>query len=165
MAIKHLSPFSLVFLATATFLLAGQTAARILDGDLCRKTDYPPLCKRAVKGSVSDPKLATELAVKALIDQTMGAKALAAKLGKSPKLDNCLTSYDDAIDNLKKSLDNINHKDPGSLMSNLSAVVADYETCDDAFAEAGQRSPLAATNKKSSHMASNCLALGSQIKF
>ncbi|XP_022724997.1 uncharacterized protein LOC111281528 [Durio zibethinus] len=145
MSIKHFTSFSLVLLATATFILSCQATARILDGGLCRKTDYPQLYRAVVKGTVHDPKLASGISI------------------KSPELDDCLTSYDDAIDNLKKSLDNINQKNPSSLMSNLSAVVADYVTRDDEAGKAGSR--LAATNEHFRHMASNCLALASQIKF
>ncbi|OMO80159.1 Pectinesterase inhibitor [Corchorus olitorius] len=169
MAIKFYTSFSLVFLAAAgTFLLSGQGAeARIFGNGLCRDSDYPMLCSKVLKGAefLTDPKLATGIYIKALIDETNKAKLRAAAFGQDVKVKACVSRYEDAIDSLLKSLNNLKQNDAGSLMSNLSAVVSNYGSCADEFADAHQRSPFAATTKYNSRMASNCLALAGQIKY
>ena len=178
MASKHYFIFSLVFLTTANFLLAGKCSAQdpvsmtsAALSSLCSDADFPQLCEEITKGA-SDPKSATQMAIRALILRASNAKALAVKLGSSAtglrksNLDTCVEVYDDAVDNLQTSLANIQSGDKGALKSNLSAVLSDIVTCDDAFAEsADDPQALGQTNKVMSKLGSNCLALVDEVHF
>ncbi|KAK0574595.1 hypothetical protein LWI29_025927 [Acer saccharum] len=160
---KHCMSLSLAFLAVAAtvLLLAGNAAATV--ADLCKETDsFPELCKSVIKGT-TDPKKATELAIKALIVKTEHVKEAAKKLGKSEELGVCDEMIDDAIDNLNGALQFLKSNDERSLNDYLSAVLTDIVTCDDAYEESGKTSPLAKTTETAKKMASNCLALASQI--
>lgn len=97
MAIKRFS-FSLVFLATATILLFGQSYG--LRVNLCRRADDGALCYSVVKG-LRNPNVATAAAIHRMISDTTGARKLAARLGRSDDLDVCKESYRDAVSNLK----------------------------------------------------------------
>ncbi|KAJ9708857.1 hypothetical protein PVL29_000721 [Vitis rotundifolia] len=163
MASKHFFIFSLVFLTTATFLLAGQCSAHdpkvsTALSSLCSDADFPQLCLEITKGA-SDPKSATQMAIQALI---LGATGL-----QKSNLDTCVEVYDDAVDNLHTSLANIQSGDKAALKSNLSAVLSDIVTCDDSFAEGGDDPPaaLTKTNKVMRKLGSNCLALADEVHF
>lgn len=174
MAIKHYISFSLVFLATTTFLLAGNThghglllhghahGLRIGKRDLCRKADYKPLCRSIVRGQ-SDPRAAVGSAIYQLIFQSRQAMRLADRLGKSPYAKSCKENFDDAIYNLNTCLQNLRKRDKASLNINLSAALNDYVTCDDTFSESGRSNPLRKTDALLRHMASNCLYLSTLI--
>lgn len=160
MAIKHcMISFSLVFLATVTILLAGQAHAH----SLCKKADYQPLCLSIVKGQ-TDAHSALESAITALISRSNRAKSSVDKQGKSENVDDCTESFDDAVSNLKKSLDNLKNRDMASLNINLSAALTDFATCDDTFSESSETNPIGNKNILLSHMASNCLYLSSLIR-
>ncbi|KAG6713989.1 hypothetical protein I3842_05G181000 [Carya illinoinensis] len=159
MAIKHcMISFSLVFLATVTILLAGQACAK----NLCDKADYQPLCLSVIKGQ-TDAYSALESAITVLISQSHRAKSSAGKQGDSENLDVCKESFDDAISNLEKSLNNLKSHDMAGLNINLSAALTDFATCDDTFAESSETNPIGKTDTLLSHMASNCLYLSSLI--
>ncbi|GAV80041.1 PMEI domain-containing protein, partial [Cephalotus follicularis] len=161
---KHYPSFSLVFLAVSVTLLAHQATARVGGiHDLCRNTDYQQLCREVIRGA-NKPSRATENAILSLITETNKATVLASKFGQNQYIDACKGLYSDAIDSLKTSLDSLKTKDKGTLNSNLSAALTYYGTCDDTYAEAGQNSPLAATNKHLAQMADNSLALASLIQ-
>ncbi|KAI9169327.1 hypothetical protein LWI28_010765 [Acer negundo] len=160
---KHRMSLSLAFLAVAAtvLLLAGNAAATAVD--LCKQTDsFPKLCKSVIEGT-TDPKKATELAIKALIVETERVKLAAKKLGKSEELDVCNEVIDDAIDNLNGALQFLKSNEERSLNDYLSAVLTDFVTCNDAYEEMGKTSPFAKTTETAKNMASNCLALASQI--
>ena len=75
----------------------------------------------------------------------------------------CNEVINEAIDNLNGALQFLKSNDKGSLNGYLSEVLTDFVTCDDAFEESGKTSPLAKTTETAKNMASNCLALASQI--
>ncbi|GMY26277.1 pectinesterase inhibitor-like [Fagus crenata] len=155
MAIKHCTSFSLVFLATATILLAGQ-AHGIRHINLCRRADYPKLCRLVVRGQVN-PYVAMASAINQLIIATYKAEGLATRSGSK----DCRASYGDAISNLKTSLVNLRSHDKASLEINLAAALTDYVDCDDGLEDFGGRTPLGRTNGKLHRMASNSLYLAS----
>lgn len=159
MAIKHFS-FSLVFLATATILLFGQSYG--LRVNLCRRADYRALCYSVVKG-LRNPNVATAAAIHRMISDTAGARKLAARLGRSDDLDVCKESYGDAVSNLKTCLVNLRRHDKASLKINLSAALSAYQDCNDALVDFGKYSRLSKTNTVLRRMASNGLYLASLI--
>ncbi|XP_018860127.1 pectinesterase inhibitor-like [Juglans regia] len=162
MAIKHFASLSLVILALATTLLAGQAEARGgLGGNLCRRADYPVICRSAVK-RLSNPYAAMSSAIRQLIDETNKAKRLAAKLGSSGAGDVCRESYSDAIGNLQTCSVNLRRHDKSGLRINLSAALSAFGDCDDALSDYG-RSPLSKTNQALNKMASNGLYLATLI--
>ncbi|KAL5759877.1 hypothetical protein ACOSP7_018382 [Xanthoceras sorbifolium] len=148
MDIKHKTSLEVVFLAaaaTATLFL-GHAALQYSHsgGDLCQNTDYKSLCRSVVRG-ITNPAQATEVAIKALISET-------------------IQEFEDSIDNLNTALKYlvINH-DKDALNSYLSAAVTGYVTCDDTYADSGKASPLAQNTTLLGQMGSNCLALAIQI--
>ncbi|KAJ8758981.1 hypothetical protein K2173_003219 [Erythroxylum novogranatense] len=134
----NMRSFSLVFLATATVLLAGQV---VVASDLCAGADYKPLCKSLLKG-INNPAVATEAIINNLIRQTTHAKSLASRLGKDQKLDACIDNYDLALDSLNKALIAYKGNDKEKCAIMLSACIASYSTCEDTFAEFDLPSPL-----------------------
>ncbi|KAK3223406.1 hypothetical protein Dsin_010431 [Dipteronia sinensis] len=159
---KHCMSLSLAFLAVAATVLLQAGNAAATAADLCKETDFQELCKSVIKGT-TDPTKATGLAIKALIVETQHVQEAAKKLGNSQELDVCNEVIDDAIDNLNGALQFLVSNDKGSLNNYLSAVLTDFVTCDDAYEESGKTSPLAKTTETAKNMASNCLALASQI--
>lgn len=169
--INRSKSFSMVFLAIVTLLfLSGEAEGRGLrvrrprgrgaGGDICRRADYPGLCRAVVRGQRS-PYAASQATVKQLIAETIAAKKAAAKAaGKYRQvLGVCKENYGDALSSLRTSLGNMKAHDKGSFNSNLSAALTDYETCEDTFSEMGIRSPLARTNTRLRQMADNGLYL------
>ena len=142
----------LVFLATATLLLAGQARGV----NLCGKANFPAVCHAAVK-NLKDPHSATRSAINLLIFKTAKAKVLARRFRSS----DCNEIYDDAVYNLFTCLENLKGHDKASLNINLSAALSDFEQCDDTFADFSRHSPLVRTNKLLKRMASNGLYLAS----
>lgn len=162
MAIKHFTSLSLVILVLATTLLAGQAQARGgFRGNLCRRADYPVVCRAAVKGQ-NNPYAAMSSAIRQLIAQTNRARNLAARLGRSEAGEVCRESYADAIGDLQTCSVNLRRHDKPGLNINLSAVLSAFGDCDDALSDYG-RSPLRRTNQALHKMASNGLYLASLI--
>ncbi|KAG6650822.1 hypothetical protein I3843_06G064200 [Carya illinoinensis] len=162
MAIKHFASLSLVILALATTLLAGQAEARRgLGGNLCRRANYPAICRSAVKG-LRNPYAAMSSAIRQLIAQTNRAKRLAAKLGRSGAGEVCRESYADAIGDLRTCSVNLRRHDKPGLNINLSAALSAFGDCDDALSDYG-RSPLSRKNQALHKMASNGLYLATLI--
>lgn len=174
-------PTLLILTIAATFcLLAGKCSgednasprASNALSKLCSDVDFPQLCDEIIKGS-PDAKNATQMAIQALSLRAAHAKALAVKLGSlatgylKSSLDTCAEVYDDAVDSLETSLDNIQNGDKKALFNNLAAVLADITTCDDTII-AGDNDPHAAlgkSNKVMQKLGSNCLALAEEIRF
>ncbi|XP_022131971.1 pectinesterase inhibitor 12-like [Momordica charantia] len=131
--------------------------------DICRKADYPAMCRSVVKG-LNNPRVAFEAAVRQLMFQTSRAKSVAQRnKDKSSAMEVCFEVYDDAYSNLETGLSNLKSHDKSSLNVDLSAVLTDYVTCDDAINEEGITSPVTRTNAILSQMASNCLYFSSLI--
>ena len=152
---KHCMSLSLAFLAVAAtvLLLAGNAAATSVD--LCKKihnNSTQELCKSVIKGT-TDPRKATELAIEALI----------VEIGHVKEANVCNEVMDEAIDNLNGALKFLKSNDKGSLNDYLAEVLADFGDCEEAYEESGKTSPLAKTTETAKKMASNCLALASQI--
>ncbi|KAH7568199.1 hypothetical protein JRO89_XS07G0258100 [Xanthoceras sorbifolium] len=144
--------FSLAFLAAATLLqLDGNAAASATAVDL------------SVTKGATDPTKATELAITALLSETTRVREVAKRLGKSQELDVCNEEIDDAINNINGALQFLKSHDISGLNNHLSAVLTDFVTCDDAYEETGKKSPFAKIAKTAKEMASNSLALASQI--
>lgn len=132
--------------------------------DICKKSDYPGLCRSVVKG-LKTPTVAIEAAIRQLMSETKQAMAVAQRQKSKPGMDVCYENYDDAYSNLETCLSNLKTHDKGSLNINLSAALTDYVTCDDAVAEVGGPSTLTRTNVMLREMASNCLYISSLIRF
>jgi len=168
MGFLRLLSFSLAFLAITTFVPTYGDIA-----ELCKGTDYPVLCKSIVK-TVKDGSSAeaTRAAISATILHVVQAKTKANKLigslddaGKE-NLKVCKEVYDDALSNLKTSLNNLKAMSLNDLNINLSAAISDFGTCDDGFAETTPdgTSPLATANELLHKLASNSLALASGLR-
>ncbi|KAF3431223.1 hypothetical protein FNV43_RR25953 [Rhamnella rubrinervis] len=161
MAFKHYTLFSLVFLAAASISISGAQARGV---NLCAKADYPALCLLLVKGE-TDPTRATESVIYRLIRQTKKAKKHLSRFGTSQSqvIQVCQESYDDAIYDLHTCLDNLKSHDKAGFNSNLSAALTDYVTCDDAFGELGETSPVQNVNRKLRRMAGTGLYLETMV--
>ncbi|KAM7269139.1 hypothetical protein ACFE04_024636 [Oxalis oulophora] len=130
--------------------------------DICEKTDFVQLCRKSVKGA-ENVDVASLNAMGALLVEINKRKEAIAKTGNNQLTRLCSRSYGDAVDNLKESMGYLKTHDIGSLMSYLSATLSSFSDCDSAYQEVGGKSPFAANNKFLEDMASNCLALASQI--
>ncbi|KAF2299602.1 hypothetical protein GH714_038391 [Hevea brasiliensis] len=141
--IKHQCSFPLVFLATATLLLAGQATATATAtvSDLCAATEYKPLCRATLKG-ITDPNAAIEASINQVILKSKHAYFRSRTMGNDETTEICKEMYDDAITDLENSLKALKAKDKGTLDSNLSAAISYYSSCDDSYAEMGQESPF-----------------------
>lgn len=156
---KQYSSSPVLFLATATILLAGLASAH----DFCADASYQTVCRSLVQG-ISDAAEATEKTINSLIVQTQHAKALASKLGKNQKAQTCIENYDIAIDRLTKSLQFLKSHDKASVKTFVSAAIAAYSTCDDAYEEFGVKFPLSSTNTVMEQTAASCLSIYSQVR-
>ncbi|ERN02692.1 probable pectinesterase/pectinesterase inhibitor 61 [Amborella trichopoda] len=161
-----------LFLASAPATDASRPSRGL--GSVCRHTDYPTLCQSALgRRQHVDPISATAASVKALMAKTAQARAYAQRLITSGRvygmgkgnLKVCKENYSDALANLATSLKNLHSRAHADLLSNLSAVGTDIDTCDDGYKETpGLRSPMVNYQKNLSKMASNCLALATAVK-
>lgn len=113
-----------------------------------------------------------QLQIKACDNQTRIALQEVLELIKDPStstiastcLQQCQETYNDALDNLQNAVSAIAARDKGTLNSMLSAVITDYETCEDGFAELPiSSSPMAVADELLSKLASNCLAIATLI--
>ncbi|KAK6122589.1 hypothetical protein DH2020_020100 [Rehmannia glutinosa] len=141
---------------------------------ICDNTDHPPLCMATIlpllKGKANVESV-LRVAVQAGGDYAKEAlsvaKKLAEKPGTSPELlstlKDCKDSYDTAVENFAKTTDAFATRDIGTMRSVLSAVITFVGDCEDEFAEMQSQSPLAGYAEKLTDMASNCLAIVSQM--
>ncbi|XP_038893230.1 pectinesterase inhibitor-like [Benincasa hispida] len=161
MAEKHLVSFSFVFLAVAVF--AGQAHG----STICDKSDYPALCRSAVKGA-SDPESALKAAIEHLISETNHAKESSQTVGNLKSLSVCKQNFKDAVDDLQKSLQHLKNYDLPSLKISLSGALTDYSTCDDAVVDNGDEKKalgVLSTDALLERLASNCLYLASLLRL
>ncbi|KAL5996406.1 hypothetical protein ACLOJK_026484 [Asimina triloba] len=140
---------------------------------ICNHTDNPHLCISSVKPYLPSSENVTpadvlRMEIKACATYTNTSFGFATRVARDPKtpevvascLQVCRDNYADALDNLQSADEAVAANDPGTLNSMLSAVLTNYETCEDAFAEEpGLRSPMATYDAKLSKLASNCLAV------
>jgi len=80
-------------------------------------------------------------------------------MGNSENNDICKEMYDDVISDLEESIQNLKNGDKNTLNTNLSAAISYFSTCDDAFAEMDEVSPLTRANTVLEHMVDNTLSL------
>ncbi|XP_010552665.1 PREDICTED: uncharacterized protein LOC104822979 [Tarenaya hassleriana] len=139
-----------------------EAAGRPKADDPCSVTDFPVLCKSAVK-NMKDPLSATAAAINALLPLTEKAKAEAQKGKSDGGFSICLSNYDSAIDNLNKSLKNIRENDGFSLNVNLSAALTNFETCNDAVDGSPAAKDIAKSAGVLRQMADNCLSLSTLL--
>ncbi|XP_002527901.2 uncharacterized protein LOC8273479 [Ricinus communis] len=163
MAIKQQSSFSLVFLAPPSLLFllllaAGQAQATIIKHDLCESADYKRLCRSTLHG-IKKPSEAIEAGIRNVIHKTRHAIFLSREMGNSENNDICKEMYDDVISDLEESIQNLKNGDKNTLNTNLSAAISYFSTCDDAFAEMDEVSPLTRANTVLEHMVDNTLSL------
>ncbi|XP_008780166.1 uncharacterized protein LOC103699958 [Phoenix dactylifera] len=142
--------------------------------NVCKRAEFPRLCEAFV------PKLRTataesviETTVRAAVSGAKDAKVLADKLMDSPTTDNevkggldvCRQNFEMLLLDLQKGLENL--KGAGShnnLMSNLSAALADIDSCDDSFNEApGLKSPVSHLTSNLRKLALNSLSLAGHL--
>lgn len=137
---------------------------------VCKNAEFPWLCGSFV------PKLRTvtvesviEATIEAAISSARDAKALADELMDSPitdsevkgGLDVCRQNFGTLVLDLQKGLENL---DGGGshleLMDNLSAALADIDSCDDGFDEApGMKSPVSHLTTRLRRLTLNGLSL------
>ncbi|XP_050204976.1 putative pectinesterase/pectinesterase inhibitor 45 [Mercurialis annua] len=155
----HIS-FSTVFLAALIFLvlLVTESQAKSTRRDLCRSASYKPLCRATLRG-ISDPRKAIEASIKRAIFKTKSAIVMSRKMRRNENYDICRENYDDAISDLQDSIRNLRKGDKATLTTNLSAVISYYSTCDDAFEEMDEKSPLTRANMILEHMVDNALSI------
>ncbi|MQL85525.1 hypothetical protein Taro_018044 [Colocasia esculenta] len=144
---------------------------------LCSSTDYPDICASAAKdirGPVSEKAL-IQASIQAAIKKVQEAKASAAALGASlfrvskdkmakGNLRVCQEVYDTVVADLHKSLDALKSGTAQDLNIRLSAAMTDVDTCEDGYAEAGTKSPLAGPDSVTGKHASNALTLAKMLK-
>lgn len=164
MAFKQYTFFSLVFLATATILLANHAHGRVLTDDLCKNAQNKPLCSQIVN-NVTDPHDALVSAIHKLVYESKMAAKLAHQQGKSHEMDVCIAKFEDSIDSLKKSLKSLKDRDLPGLNVNLVAAMNDYVACDDAFSESKVINPVDKIDAFLCEMAVNCIFLSGFIHW
>ncbi|KAG1347029.1 putative pectinesterase/pectinesterase inhibitor 26 [Cocos nucifera] len=138
--------------------------------NVCRRAEFPRLCESfvpEVRTVTADSVI--EATVQAAISRAQVAKALADKLMDSPStdsevkggLDMCRQNFEMLVLDLQKVLENL--KGTGSrndLMSNLSAALADIDSCDESFNESpGRKSPVSHLTSNLRKLALNSLSL------
>lgn len=119
-----------------------------------------------------DAKTLLALEMKACRSHTEIARTQAAKLASdgagrplASVLQSCTENYEDALDNLDAAAKALDERDKGTLNIMLSALIDDYGTCEDGFAEEGETSPMASYDDTLTKLASNCLALAELVNF
>ncbi|KAL6007087.1 hypothetical protein ACLOJK_032583 [Asimina triloba] len=141
----------------------------------CKLTNYPAVCVETSKpmettGPVTVQRVA-RMSIEAAIERAGKAKESAAAMmnadhgGKMRHADFqlCQQEYVDGINALRASIKELEAGVHDMLMDNLSAAMTSYTTCDDAFAEATEVSPLAADNAMLAKITSNSLALAQNV--
>ncbi|KAM7256096.1 hypothetical protein ACFE04_011837 [Oxalis oulophora] len=160
-----------IFQAVTSKTLAIHTELK----DICSKTDYVDLCLTSLSPLYSgktDPATILQSAIKVTDEATKWAMAEAEKMANAPgtdkftvsRLNDCKESYEDALENFQTAIEAIPSMDIGTINSYLSAVVTDFMTCDEGFAEFHKEPLMASYNEKLSQMGSNCLAIASLVK-
>ncbi|KAG9449823.1 hypothetical protein H6P81_009788 [Aristolochia fimbriata] len=166
-------------LAVAAVLCSGASALFSNLAAVCKKADHADLCysaaKHIYKAQPITPAGAAKASILVTLESTKQAKNMANALrAKSSKgnpaamakanFNVCQQLYDDAIRNLETSLKALDTRSHFDLMINLSAVLTDYSTCDDAFTEEpGLVSPLAKINSQLNMLTKNNLALADAL--
>ncbi|CAL9107661.1 unnamed protein product [Musa textilis] len=143
---------------------------------LCSHTDYPDLCASSIQPlphppGLDGPAALLRLQLQACRAQAEKARAHIAALFSLPgtkardesSLQDCDDNYDDVLDNLDEAAAALVSKDKATLKTMLSALVTDFSTCDDGFAETAKVSPLAAIDERLTKLASNCLAIAALV--
>uniref|UniRef100_A0A7N0TKR2 Pectinesterase inhibitor domain-containing protein n=1 Tax=Kalanchoe fedtschenkoi TaxID=63787 RepID=A0A7N0TKR2_KALFE len=139
---------------------------------MCDKTDYPDLCQSTVAHFMdgrNDPVSMLDMVIKACVQYTHLAMAGAKKLSASPafgriksRFNDIAEYYADALENLQDAANAIKVKDMATVNINLSAALDDFGAYEDDW---GETSPMADFDTKLTHMASNCLAIATLVKF
>ncbi|KAJ4955145.1 hypothetical protein NE237_011928 [Protea cynaroides] len=145
--------------------------------NICHATDYPDLCISSLKpylNGKTDLITILEYEIKACKDRTIAASAEILREIQNPNTDpktkpylkDCNELYGDALDNLQKAEDAMKINDIGTINSMLSAALSDFDTCHDGFSEIpGLQPPISGEEINLKHLASNCLAIASLIKW
>lgn len=149
--------------------------------DICHKTDYPLLCISSLLPYLAagggrgktDVLSVLHMEIEASLHASQRALDAVSRMVEEPStpsetkenLEVCKENYSDAIDNLKDAEAAIPTGDVGRLNSVLSAVLSDFGTCEDGFADSapGSTSPTARYYDPLRKLASNCLAISSLI--
>ncbi|XVE82260.1 hypothetical protein DITRI_Ditri15bG0134000 [Diplodiscus trichospermus] len=146
---------------------------------LCDKTDQPSLCMSSISpfyNGKSDVGSVVWMLMRAGTEQTKRAIRIATKMANDAKndpkkvssLNDCKEVYDDALDNLQKSMDAITPKDVGTINTMMSAAISDYASCDDGFSgqpdpNAKGVSPMGKINENLMNIAAIILSLANMI--
>lgn len=139
---------------------------------ICDATDYPDVCLATLGryNGPSDIPAVLGIAIQAGLDFAKASLAMADRLttqsGMPPdqvsSLTDCKDSYDDVSYNFQNANDALPGKDVGTMNTMLSAAITNVGDCMDGFE--GMESPVATFSDKLKKMASNCLAIISQLK-
>ncbi|KAI0518613.1 hypothetical protein KFK09_006049 [Dendrobium nobile] len=138
----------------------------------CNHTDFSDLCLKSLNNSsavLKSPTNSTVLAalMKAVDVKTHDARSFAQNLSADPHFDaktrellhDCIDVYDDALDNLEAAKEAIRVGDIGTRDSMLSAMISNFGTCEDGFAEFSIKSPVEDWSETLQSMTDNCLAI------
>ncbi|WOL06692.1 hypothetical protein Cni_G15426 [Canna indica] len=140
---------------------------------LCARLDCASICEYAIRTysrnyDKIDAMSLLSMHVDLAIDHTQAAKTGAEHYKSEHNLshmengatDICIEEYGDALDDLNKGRDAARAGDAGTSNSMLSAVIAYYTTCDDAFGEIPASNPMAKQDEFLRKMVNNALGLG-----
>lgn len=139
---------------------------------VCEATDYPDVCLATLGrfNGPSDIPSVLSIAIQAGLDFAKASFDNADRLSTQPgmpqdqamSLNDCKDSYDDIVYNFQNAHDALPAKDVGTMNTMLSAAITNVGDCMDGFD--GMYSPVATFSDKLKKMASNCLAIISQLK-
>ncbi|XP_020102033.1 putative pectinesterase/pectinesterase inhibitor 26 [Ananas comosus] len=143
---------------------------------ICGHTDYPDLCVSSIRsllpssGSL-DPAALLKLEMEAIRTHLKPARSAASEFFAGTKegeplhsiMEACINQYDDVPDTLDNALKALKAGDKGTLNSMLSALVTDFDTCEQGFEEFEMESTLAIYDKTLSQLSSNCLAIAELV--
>ncbi|KAL2510261.1 uncharacterized protein Fot_33908 [Forsythia ovata] len=174
MAQKMFNYFSLLFLAMACLPLLAQSTQAQQPGpvnEFCKTASHKELCTKMVNGAKNlhdaskNAMESTLIAAKKLQSMTklIGPTLSAMRpITKDSILSTCQENFDNAVDDLETSLQSLENKDEGTLLTHLSAATA--SDCSDAFAEMGAKlpPPLSSHVDYVFKLVSNCLAVVEQ---
>lgn len=139
---------------------------------ICDTTDYPDVCQSTLvryNGPFDIPSV-LGISMQSGLDFSKAAIDMADRLSTQPmmspdqsaSLKDCKDNYDDVLYDFQNAHDALPAKDVGTMNTMLSAAITSVGDCMDAFE--GGESPVGTFSDKLRKMASNCLAMVSQIK-
>ncbi|CAA6664576.1 unnamed protein product [Spirodela intermedia] len=179
------STFFPALLLVAVLVRLGDSVRLLAEGDVtdsissaCQQTEYFDVCVSTLQSRPdsqnADVKGLALISLDACIAHAEGTLAYARQLRSNATaaaghagddyatrcLDDCLTQYSDALDDLTESVADAQDGAYGSVNARVSGAMTDSDSCEDGFAEQpGYSSPLTERNDFFSKLCSNALAI------